>query len=420
MLAIAVSGFWLYLGALDLLGIEPQTALTAGYYSVLATGLLLSAWAGRETIRRRLSTASRLPSAWALAAIALAAWFLTNVALLSSGVAARDAAVLLVVSSLPSAVVALSLTREQLRILGYAWVALAFGLLLVGVATLIASPTASGRFSPIDELDPITAAHVSALGVIVLLLVRFEDRRVRLAQAAGTALLVALSVLPASRGALVALAVAILVVFLAVRRRMLPLLLPAVLFGLVLGGVGASAIGADYYYSIDVPGLEGRVAPPAEGEDFTGEEVPALDGPPISSLGVRRHLWTKALEDSIDRPLFGHGVGMLVDDSPETLRMVRAGRIDAGARTYPHNVLIESFYSLGIVGLVLFLAVSTMSLMALWKLVRWRVERFASLLTLGFASFVGVNAMVSGEIGSDASLWVALALPVALCADELL
>ena len=421
LLAVAVSGFWLYLGTLELIGIEPRTVLTAGYYALLASGLLLSAWAGRETIRRRLSTASRLPRAWAAASIALAAWFLANVALLSTGVAARDAAALLIVSSLPSALVALSLAREQLPILAYAWVALALGLFLVSFVTLAASPTESGRFSPIDELDPITAAHVSALGAIVLLLFTFEDRRTRLAQAGGVALLVALSVLPASRGALVALAVAILALIAALRRRMLPLLLPAVLVGLVLGGVGASVVGADYYYSIDIPGLEGRVAPPAEGEDFTGAETPMVEGPPISSLSVRRHLWSKALEDSVERPIFGHGVGMLVDDSPDTLRMVRAGRVDAGVRTYPHNVLIESVYSLGILGLGLFLAVSIMSLFALWKLVwsRSRVERFASLLVLGFASFAGVNAMVSGAIGSDASLWVALALPVALYADEL-
>ena len=279
-------------------------------------------------------------------------------------------------------------------------------------------PSESGRFSPIDKLDPITAAHVSALGAIVLLLFTFDDRRARFAQAGGVSLLVALTVLPASRGALMALGGAVLALIAALRRRMLPLLLPAVLVGLILGGVGASAVGADYYYSIDVPGLQGRVAPPAEGKDFTGADTAAVEGPPISSLSVRRHLWTKALEDSVECPLFGHGVGMLMDDSPETLRMVQAGRVDAGARTYPHNVLIESFYSLGIIGLILFLATSLMSLFALWKLLRGRMERFASLLVLGFASFAAVNAMVSGEIGSDASLWVALTLPVALYADE--
>jgi O-antigen ligase len=420
LLAVVVSGFWLYLGTLDLVGIEPRTVLTAGYYSLLAAGLVLSAWAGRETIRRRLSTISRLPRAWAAAAVGLAAWFLVNVAWLSSGVAARDAAALLVLSSLPSTLVALSLSRQQLRILAGTWVALALGFFLVSFVTLVAQPTESGRFSPIDELDPITAAHVSALGAIVLLIATFETQRARLAQAGGVALLVALSVMPASRGALVALVVAIATVAVVLGRRMLPLLLPAVLVGFALGGAGASVVGADYYYSIDIPGLEGRVAPPSAGEDFTGERTPVLEGNPISSLGVRRYLWSKALRDSVERPILGHGVGMLVDDSPETLRMVKAGRADAGVRTYPHNVLIESVYSLGILGLGLFLAVSVLSLVALTKILRRGPKRFGSLLALGFAAFAAANAMVSGEIGSDASLWVAMALPVALHADDVL
>jgi O-antigen ligase len=419
LLAVVVSGFWVYLGTLELIGIEPRTVLTAGYYALLAAGLLVSAWAGRETIRSRLSTISRLPRAWAAAALALAAWFLLNVALLSSGVAPRDAAALLVLSSLPSALLALSLTRRQLRILAAAWVALALGLFLVSAVTLVARPTESGRFSPIDELDPITAAHISALGAIVLLIATFAGRRARLAQAGGVTLLVALSVMPASRGALIALVVAILALAAVLRERMLPLLLPAVVLGFVLGGAGASLVGADYYYSIGIPGLEGRVAPPSEGEDFTGERTPSLRGDPISSLGVRRYLWSKALRDSVERPILGHGVGMLVDDSPDTLRMVRAGRADGGVRTYPHNVLIESFYSLGILGLGLFLAVSILSIVALGRILRRGGRRFASLLALGFAAFTAVNAMVSGEIGSDAALWVALALPVALHADDL-
>jgi O-antigen ligase len=418
LLAMVVNGFWLYLGALDLLGTEPRTMITGSYYTALALALAASAWSGRDTIRRRLLTASRLPRVWAVLALALAGWFLLNVALFSSGIPARDAAALLVVSSLPSALVVLSLTRHQLRILAAAWVALAVGLFLVSLVTLVAKPTESGRFSPIDELDPITAAHVSALGAIVLLIARFDTRRARLAQAGGIALLVALSVMPASRGALIALILAVITLCVALRKRMLPLLLPAVLVGFALGAAGSTVVGADYYYSIDIPGLEGRVDAPSEGEDFTGESAPASEGTPISSFGIRRYLWEKAIRDSAERPFFGHGVGMLVDDSPDTLRMVRAGRTEAGVKTYPHNVLIESLYSLGALGLVLFVGLSLLSVAALVRLLQRGPQRFSSLLALGFAAFTAANSMISGEIGSDAALWIALALPVALRADD--
>jgi O-antigen ligase len=199
---------------------------------------------------------------------------------------------------------------------------------------------------------------------------------------------------------------------------MLPLLLPAVLIGVALGAAGTTVVGADYYYSIGIPGLEGRIGAPLDGEDFTGEKIPEASGPPISSLAIRRYLWEKALRDSIERPVFGHGVGMLVDDSPETQRMVRAGRVEAGVRTYPHNVLIESMYSLGVIGLVLFVALVVLSSVAIVRLLQRGRDRFAALFALGVAAFAAVNSMISGEIGSDASIWIALALPVALSADH--
>jgi putative inorganic carbon (hco3(-)) transporter len=417
LLALAVSGFWLYLGILELAGVEPRTAITATYYCGLAGALLVAAWAGRQTIGRRLKGPSTVPRAWSVAAAALALLFLANVAVLSSGEPAREAAALLVLSSLPSALVALSLSELQLRILAGAWAALALGLLLASAVVLAASPVEAGRFSPIDELDPIRTANVAALGAIALLLLRFRSRNARMSQAAGVALLVGLTVLPASRGALISLVVGLVAVLAARRPRLYSLLVPALAVGFLLGAVGSSAVGADYYYSIDIPGLQGRIAPPAEGQDFTGERIPAATGEPISSFAIRRHLWSKALRDSLDRPVFGHGVGMLVDDSPDTLRIARAGRADANSRTYPHNVLVEAVYSLGVVGLALFLTVCSLAFVALWNLLRAGTARFGTVLALGFGAFAGTNAMVSGEIGSDASLWVALALPIALYAD---
>jgi O-antigen ligase len=417
LLAVVLNGFWLYLGAMEAVASGPRTAVTATYYAALGLCLLVSAWVGRDTIRRRLS-ASRLARLWVVAGAVLALWFLLNVALLASGVAARDAAALLVLSSLPSALVVLALTRSQLRIMAAALVALAIGLFAVSAVTFLVQPSESGRFSPIDELDPITAAHISALGAMVLLIATFSGERARLAQAGGVALLVALSILPASRGALAALLVGVVALAVALGKRMLPLLLPAVLIGVALGAAGTTVVGADYYYSIGIPGLEGRIGAPLDGEDFTGEKIPEASGPPISSLAIRRYLWEKALRDSVERPVFGHGVGMLVDDSPETQRMVRAGRVEAGVRTYPHNVLIESMYSLGVIGLVLFVALVVLSSVAIVRLLQRGRDRFAALFALGVAAFAAVNSMISGEIGSDASIWIALALPVALSADH--
>ena len=111
-------------------------------------------------------------------------------------------------------------------------------------------------------------------------------------------------------------------------------------------------------------------------------------------------------------------MGTLVDDSPDTLRMVRAGRIEGGVTTHPHNVLVESLYSLGIIGLGLFVTFVGASLAALVRLLRRGRERFLVRFALVFAAVAAVDSSISGELGSDAYLWVALALPVVLYADE--
>ena len=419
LLAMSLSGLWVYLGTLDLAGVAPRSVLTGGYYFVLGSGLAAAAWAGRDTIRRRLSTQSRVPLVWLVAAGALALWFLANVALLSSGTVARDAAALLVLSSAPSALAVLSLSRAQLRVAAGAVVGLALGLAAVGLAVLLTGSEPSARFSPIDELDPITTAHVTAMGAVVLLAWRFATQRAQLAQGVGVAVLTGLTILPASRGALLALFAGLVAVGLVLRKRFFPILLPAVIIGLTAGAIASTVTGADYYLGIDVPGFE--IEPPEHVVDFTGEEAPTglvAGQEPISSLAIRRYLMRKALEDVPDRPLFGHGVGMLLNDSPDALRMVRSGSVKQLTRTHPHNVLVESLYSLGVLGFTLFVALVGTSAVALLRVLKSGRERLLALVALALAALTAVNASVSGEIGSDAYLWVALALPVALYADE--
>ena len=389
------------------------------FYGTLGGAMLLFAWRGRELARERLTVRSRLPRVWALSGAALAAWFLVNVALLSSGTVARDAAALLVLSSLPSALLVLALERAQLRLAAAGIVLLAAGLAVVSLVRFVEDPARSTRFSPIDELNPISAAQVTALGAVVLLAWWEASRRRRLFQVAAAVVLIAVTVIPGSRGALLALVAGAIALATVSWRRSWRVLVAAVVLGLALGSFGSAVSGSDYYYSVDIPWLEGLVGPPESGVDFTGEETEAVSGQdPISTLSIRRHLLSKALRESADSPIVGNGVGTLVDDSPDTLRMVRAGRLEGGVTTHPHNVLVESLYSLGVIGLGLFLTLVGASLVALARLLRAGRERFVVRFTLAFAAVAAINSSISGEIGSDAYLWVALALPVVLYADE--
>ena len=110
---------------------------------------------------------------------------------------------------------------------------------------------------------------------------------------------------------------------------MLPLLLPAVVVGFVLGAAGSTVVGADYYYSIGIPGLEGRVAPPSEGEDFTGEDFGFRRAADLVALAPPLPL-EKALGDFAGapaaRPRRRHAGRRLAGDAAHGPRRTGGGR----------------------------------------------------------------------------------------------
>ena len=76
-------------------------------------------------------------------------------------------------------------------------------------------------------------------------------------------------------------------------------------------------------------------------------------------------------------------------------------------------------YSLGIVGLlayVAFLGAAIVALGAVW--LRWGRREAALAFAAGIAVFAFVNTNVSGEIGSDVLLWSSAALALALYVES--
>jgi len=88
----------------------------------------------------------------------------------------------------------------------------------------------------------------------------------------------------------------------------------------------------------------------------------------------------------------------------------------AGAHIYPHNTLAEAAFSLGLLGLLPYLALVLTGLCAFIGLVRRQSEHVVLAAALGGFAFVATN--VSGEIGADAVLWTASAALVMLYADR--
>lgn len=405
LVAFSLNGFFVYLGALDVLGTEPRTPITATYYTGLAALLAVAVWTKRQTLLERLRRADRTLWVFVAATVLLAGWFVLNVALLAGHSLAWRLAVLLVIWSLPTALLAASLAPGELRHLVHGIVALAIVFAAIELPVALLQSEESYRFTPVAPVDPISAALVTALGAALLLTLAPASRLTLALLLLTFTALVASTVLPGSRGPLLALVFATVVIAAARRSPMTLLAIPCLVVGVAAGTQLSQRIGSYSHLSSDLPELvRGRAQEPAD-------EGPSTEPPPISTVAIRRQWLAKAIDAVPERPWFGHGVGMLVDDTPEARRMGVYGQ-----RIYPHNTLVEAAFSLGLVGLVLFLVVLGAGARALLWLVRRRRDT-ATILVLALGAFAFVHTNVSGEIGADAVLWTALALSLALYLD---
>jgi hypothetical protein len=410
--AVSLNGFWLYLGALDVVGRSPRTATTGAWYTLVGLACLACAWWNRDTLVARLRHMARPTTVFVIAALVLGTWFLLNVVLIShTSSLSRTLAAMLVLWSAPTALLGLSLPRGALVPAAAAIAALGIGYAVVEWLAFVNGHSTNERFSPIARLDPISAAQIPALGAIALLVLESPGRRALL-RAAVIVLLVAAAVLPGSRGPIVAIVLGLVATLLLIPRRAWLLLAPAIAVGLVLGFIGASHVGSGEYLSSTVSGAFGSGAGPGPISTPPGPGAVGDPQGPISTLHIRREWWTTAIKAIPDDPIVGHGVAMFVDDTPEAHRMGVAGE-----RTYLHNSPLESLYSLGLLGAIPYALFILSALVALVVLVRQGARSIAVVLGVGLWVFAFANANVSGEIGADAVLWASGALAVGLYAE---
>ena len=388
LVAYSLSGFFVYLAVLDAIDVAPTTRTTGAYYTLLAVSLLAAAWHGRDVLSARARGAPRLAKLFLAGALAMAGWFLLNTALLSEGTLATRLAALLVLWSLPTALVAASLRRADLIQVAHGLVALGLALAAIEAVALVRAGTDVFRFTPIAELDPISAALIPALGAIAALALRPVTTRGRVFQVPAGVVLVAAAVVPGSRGPLLSLAAGALVLLLVQPPRLRVVSAGTLVAGLALGLFAGSHIGSFGYLTSADPSDR------------------------ISTLSIRRQWLEDALRDTPDRPIFGHGVGMLVDDTPEAALMGVSGQ-----RTYPHSTLVEAGYSLGAIGLIAYVAMVGSAAYALGSLVRRNPRDWAVAFALALGVFALVTSNISGEIGEDVLLWTASVVAVALHAD---
>jgi O-antigen ligase len=260
------------------------------------------------------------------------------------------------------------------------------GLLFAAVNLIATRHGASpgGRFSPVASLDPISASLVSVIACLAALTYRFASLRATFLQTCVCLTLAVSAMLNGGRGPVVALIVAT-AGLLAFKRRPATILV-----------VAALAVGLAVGHAVRTPLI---------GEHSNRSQASSRSQP-ISSLSIRREWLSSALRKFPDKPALGHGVGMLVDNTPEAAVMGVKGQL-----VYPHNDAVESLYSLGIVGGVLFALLVGLPVVAWWQN-RARLSQSLPLFALLLFVFAFAECNFSGEIGTDQILWSVAAFAV--------
>jgi O-antigen ligase len=402
IVALSWSGFWLYLGGLSLLGIHTRTAYTVVAYAAIACALGLFAWSRRALLVQRLRRSDSIGRVWLAAATLLAISFAVGSLVTGHGPLPHRLLGVLVIATIPTAIAIAAFRRRDFEETQAALVVLGIVFTTVDLIASRHGAPASGRFSPIRDLDPISASLIGAVACIAAVAYRPATSRARLAQAAVCLYLAAGSAVNGSRGPAVALIFAILVLVAIEHSRRIVALGAAVALGLFAGSV------VEQYAIGQPPPLASLVH---ETTSPNKPQQPDVTSVPLSSMSIRRQWLMSALRQVPDKPLLGHGVGMLVDNTPEAAAMGIKGE-----RVYPHNDAVEAAFSLGIPGTIFFAAFLLLPLLAFWRR-RTELNRSLTPFVLGLFSFAFAESNFSGEIGTDVILWSTALYAVFLLAE---
>lgn len=279
-------------------------------------------------------------------------------------------------------------------------------LCLIGAMTLLRTPAQRKSF----------LANVVALGFLALLLARLDPSTIsneRLAIAGG-------NTIGLGRGAGAAVVVCVLLAF-SYNRWRIPLLTLALIaltaallaasrgpllasaFSIALSGavvrnpgrfrrllISAGAIGAVSYWVLVSGNFDQRLTE-------TGD---------ASSL-VRKTLWDRTAHIIPSHPS-GIGWGRLFDE-------LQYAYLDSGYVQYPHNVLLEITSEAGWVAGAAFLFVT---ILAIWDQCRAATHKRWESAMLGLLLYAAINALVSGDVGANRGLWVAIGAAFAATCTE--
>jgi hypothetical protein len=334
LLALALNGFFVYLALCDLSG---QPRATTAYYVVLGAALLLATFRGRARLFERITTRDSIGRIWLGAAGLLVVWFVVNGLLYRAG--GHAAAVILgefLAVTVPSVLLALTLDRVALREFLVGVVVLGCAFAVADAITLATgAPLVLGRFTPVATVDPITAGLVPAFAVAALVGLDAGEGRVRLLRGALLTLLVAAAVVPGSRGPAITVSIVLLAALACQWRQRVVVICAAALMGGALAVGIAEWVGSSGYLfqgtGDNAPAVT-HVSVPSTGSAASSTARPGHTAPPgltapLSTIRIRWYWMKTALAAVPDKPLVGHGLVTLPDESPAAHEMGVAGQL---------------------------------------------------------------------------------------------
>lgn len=250
-----------------------------------------------------------------------------------------------------------------------AWLAavVAFGPLVMAIAVITPEPMAYGLMWPAGS-STISVGRTAGAALVVLWCLILSKRMV-LPALVLSPVLVGGMVLCESRGPMLAALVALTVVSLSASKQARGMAL--------LGVVGVF--------------LTAAAALAAKPERFTS----LTD----ASASVRFQLWEETYALGLTHPLAGIGWGNLYDYEDPALRL------GTDSVQYPHNVPLEVASEAGLIALAVLVLAIVLAVRSQWRAARTGVVELAM---LGLLVFAVMNSLVSGDIGGNRELWVAI------------
>lgn len=143
-------------------------------------------------------------------------------------------------------------------------------------------------------------------------------------------------------------------------------------------------------------------------------ELPVLPERGTAAGSGRAYIWSKTIDLTMDRPLFGYGLDTIMYHFPHYNIDARAGmRSEHTIVDKPHNMYVGIFYGTGIIGFIGFAGLAVVMAFSGLKAIVTRQSIVLAVLAIGWLAFL-IQALFNDTLpGTAAPMWAIAGMMVA-------